>query len=202
MHHLGPISFRSRYSALQYVFPKTETLTQTDINVAFSTPKCTGNILTIPSRDVQHHYYKLTLKSSKKLVFDYQILDGKFSLTLNATRSFCDGRIHYVSLRKQGRKVTYQVNEGEMISHVGKRFIQKASISKPNGIFIGGTRKDKFIGCLYNASVAIHWTGNLPITELDLVHMYARGDPNVSGKDLFAGACANRNAGELIQFTW
>lgn len=133
------------------------------------------------------------MKSSKKLVFDYQVLDGKFTLTLNTTRSFCDGRIHYVSLRKQGRKLTYQVDEGKMVSHFD--FIQKASISKPDGIFIGGSRKDKFIGCLYNASVAIHWTGNLPITELDLVHMYARGDPNVSGKDLFVGACATRHAG-------
>lgn len=164
--------------------------------MGFSTPKCTGNLLDIPSRDMKQHHYKLTLVSPTKLVFDYHIHDGVFNLTLKSpkTKSFCDGRRHNVSLRKHGRTVTYQVDKGTAFTHVDDSFIQKPSLSKPDGVFIGGDNNDKFIGCLYNATIEIHWS-KLPVTVLDLVQMYSQDDPKVSGKDLFVDACVHQDLG-------
>lgn len=192
-----PISFRTSSSRLTYKFPKTETSTKAIITIGFSTPKCKGNLLDIPSRDIQQNYYKLTLISATELVFDYQVLDGLFSHTLKApnTKSFCDGYRHYVILHKDGSTIRYNVDGSETFKHTVKNFIQKPSLSKPDRIIIGGDQHNKFIGCLYNATIEIQWS-SLPTTLLDLVKMYSYGDPTVSGKDLFVGACVHRDIGK------
>jgi len=195
--YVGPISFRTRSSSLTYVFPKTETSTKAIITIGFSTPKCTGELLGIPSRDIQQHFYKLTLINATQLVFDYQVLDGLFSLPLKSpnTKSFCDGHHHHVALHKDGSTVMYNVDGSETFKHVEKNFIQKPSLSKPDRVIIGGDQRNKFIGCLYNATVEIHWSSQ-PTTFLDMVKMYSYGDPTVSGKDVFVGACVHRDDGK------
>jgi hypothetical protein len=78
---------------------------------------------------------------------------------------------------------------------VEKEITQKPSLSKPDGVFIGGDMEEGFIGCIYNASVTIQWS-KLPETTIDLVQMYLDGDSKVSGVDLFVDACVDPSAGK------
>lgn len=189
--------FRASTSTLQYIFPKTETSTEVVTHFVFSTSKCGGRILDIPSRDTQQYYYSFKLEPSGKLFFEYSILDGKFVLELNttATNTFCDGRKHSVYLRRLNRDIYYHVDSGDLQKHVEQEIIQKPSLSKPDGLFIGGDTSNKFIGCIYNASVIIHWS-KLPASKIDLVQMLLDGDHQVSGRDLFIGACVDKSAGK------
>lgn len=189
--------FRASTSTLQYIFPKTETSTEVVIHFVFSTSKCGGKILDIPSRDTQQHYYSFKLEPSGKLFFEYNILDGKFVLELNTTRTdtFCDGRKHSVHLRRLNRDIYYRVDSGDFYKHVEQEIIQKPSLSKPDGVFIGGDASDKFVGCIYNASVTIKWS-KLPESTIDLVQMCLNGDHKVSGRDLFINACVDRSVGK------
>ncbi|XP_032234340.2 cubilin isoform X3 [Nematostella vectensis] len=184
------VSFRTKSSILKYKYAVTESTIETIINTGFSTSTCGSEILRITSKDLAlKDYYSLALTSSGQLLFQYRLYGSGFNTVIQAPVEgpFCDGKRHDVIVRRDARKVSFQVDGGVTQKLENGRMLI-VTFSKPDVIVLGGSGKRKFYGCVYNATVEMQWTG-MSATTVDILQLLDARDPMVSSEDVIVGGC-------------
>lgn len=176
---------------MEYHFNTTSAFLGAIFQLEFSSTSCKGDLILVTSRDTDN-FFKISLEEEDKVNFYYKHEDGDFNLRISPShnKTFCDGQIHNIEVKRYGKMVTYSTDGGEEMQ-TKDTSVKIAIFSKPDKITLGGSN-DKFDGCMFSALVLFHWKTDLSKNvSVNIIERYLKRDARVHSAAVFPGACPN-----------